>query len=79
MTGVLNHRIYITNCCKSEIRIANYASTNASTIFTTPLCECKKTNSVVGLELIRIDTPTTFKLADGGVDNYELPSFFTRT
>ena len=79
MTSVLNHRIYKANCCNSEIRIANYASTNASTIFTTPLCECKKTNSVEGLELIRIDIPTKLKLEDGGVDNYELPSFFTRT
>lgn len=78
MTSVSSYRVYKAKCCDSEIRIANYASTNASTVFITPLCDCKKTTSVDELELIRIDLPSEFKLGDGGVDNYQIPSFLMK-
>jgi len=78
MTSISSYRIYKTKCCDSEIRIANYASSNASTIFTTLLCNCKETTSVDELELIRIDMPSKYKLGDGGVNNYELPFFVKR-
>jgi hypothetical protein len=79
MTSVSSYLIFKAKCCNSEVRIANYSSTNASTVFTTAFCECKKSTTIEELEFIRIDTPSAFKLKDGGVDNYELPSFVKRT
>ncbi len=78
MTSVSSYRIYRVKCCNSEVKVANYASSNPSTVFTTPLCACKKSISIEELEFIRIEIPKEYKLGDGGIDNYELPSFLKR-
>lgn len=75
MTSISSYRIYKTQCCNTEVKVANYASTNASTVFVKPICDCKKTTSLDDCILIRIEIPKAYQRGDVGVDNYELPSF----
>lgn len=78
MTSISSYRIYKAKCCNSEVKVANYASSNSSTVFTEPICECKKTSSIVDLEFIRIEIPKAYQRGDVGVDNYQIPSFLIK-
>lgn len=75
MTSVSGYKIYMANCCATEVKVPVYASVNSSTIFNLPKCKCGKVMSIEDMNFLRYETPKVASLSDGGVDNYEIPDF----
>jgi hypothetical protein len=75
MTSVSGYKIYMANCCATEVRVPIYASINSSTAFNAPECNCRKVMSIDDMDLLHYETPKVALLSEGGVDNYEIPKF----
>jgi hypothetical protein len=75
MTSVSGYKIYMANCCASEVQVPIYASINSSTVFKTPKCKCGKVVSIDDMNFLHYETLKLAPISEGGVDNYEIPKF----